>query len=178
MEMGSKLTSRQLGKFRPCLASAPLKTSHRKKEDQELSQGDLRTEFYKQYDKEAKDCDDEFREKYKDDLDVTLIFVRCEHHLGARAYWCRRLVYSLPSLPPSLSQSTPNSSPIQTKRPPISSASSSTKCTTTPTAKALPPSNSHGLVPHVGSSRSRQSCSPASPLHYSLPSWQCLASNG
>ena len=50
-----------------------------------MSHGDLRAEFYKQYDKEAKDCDEEFREKYKDDLDVTLIFVRCEHHSGVRA---------------------------------------------------------------------------------------------
>ena len=45
---------------------------------------DLRKEFYEHYDKEAKDCDEEFREKYKDDLDVTLIFVCCTHHYGTR----------------------------------------------------------------------------------------------
>ena len=85
MEIGSRLNSRRLGKFRPCLAIVPLKPSHRKKEDKELSHEDLRDKFYEQYDKEAKDCDGEFREKYKDDLDVTLIFVRCEHLSGARA---------------------------------------------------------------------------------------------
>ena len=57
-----------------------LKPSHRKEEGLELHHEDpIRAKFYKHYVEEAKECDREFREKYKDDLDVTLLFVRCEH---------------------------------------------------------------------------------------------------
>ena len=63
----------------------PLKPSQRNEGGLELQHEALRAKFYKHYGEEAKECDKEFREKYKDDLDVTLIFVCCKHHSGMHA---------------------------------------------------------------------------------------------
>ena len=50
-----------------------------------ISQQDLRNKFYKNYQKEATDCDKEFMKKYDGDLDTTLIFVRPVHHSDVRS---------------------------------------------------------------------------------------------
>ena len=56
--------------------------AHRKKQDVDSPGEDLRTKFYERYRKEADEYDKEFMKKYEDDLDTTLIFVRCPHQSG------------------------------------------------------------------------------------------------
>ena len=58
--------------------------------------------------------DTEYMKKYDDDLNTTLIFVRCRHcpHHHARVDNVHRLVYSPQSVPPSSSTYNPSSSQI------------------------------------------------------------------
>ena len=97
--------------------------SHRKKQDEKLPGEDLRTKFYERYRELAEGYDKDFMKKYEEDLDTTLIFVCCPHRSGSGTCIdsCHRPVCSPPSLPPSSSRSTPSSSLIQTKIPPLSS---------------------------------------------------------
>jgi hypothetical protein len=44
-------------------------------DDSNESAHDPRTEFFKQYEEEAKAYDDQFEKKYDNDLNITLIFV-------------------------------------------------------------------------------------------------------
>lgn len=54
-----------------------LDRSYRKKEDLKSSQEDPRAEFYERYHREGELYDKEFLKKHGEDLDTTLIFVRC-----------------------------------------------------------------------------------------------------
>ena len=55
---------------------------------------DVRGEFYKHYRKEAEEYDREFLKKHDEDLNTTLIFVRCTHRSDARIDSCHRPVCS------------------------------------------------------------------------------------
>jgi len=73
------------GCFASCIPIVDcLNPSHRKKEGLELPQGDLRARFYERYRKEAEEYDKGFMKKYDEDLNTTLIFVRCAHRSGTR----------------------------------------------------------------------------------------------
>ena len=62
--------------------------SHRKKQDPEPPQEDLRAEFYAHYRKEAEEYDKEFVKKHDDDLNTTLIFVSPVCYRGPRVLTC------------------------------------------------------------------------------------------
>ena len=57
----------------------------RTKGNLEASREDPRTQFYNHYRKEAEEYDKDFMKKYDEDLNTTLIFVRCMHHSDPRA---------------------------------------------------------------------------------------------
>jgi len=57
-------------------ATVRLKPLYSQKQLSESSQSDLRAQFYKRYRKAAEEYDIEFMEKYDEDLNTTLIFVR------------------------------------------------------------------------------------------------------
>ena len=58
--------------------------SDRTKGNLEASREDLRTQFYTHYRKEAEEYDNDFMKKYDEDLNTTLIFVRCMCRPGPR----------------------------------------------------------------------------------------------
>ena len=59
------------------LAGASLKPPRSQEPDLRSNQDDLRARFYELYRREADDYDKEFMKKYDEDLNTTLIFVRC-----------------------------------------------------------------------------------------------------
>ena len=70
------MNKRRTGRFPPAFRRLLLPDSlHRKKEDLEPPQEDVRTQFYTHYRKEAKEHDKEFVKKHDGDLNTTLIFV-------------------------------------------------------------------------------------------------------
>ena len=70
--------------------------SHRRKQDLESIQEDLRAQFYEHYRKEAEEYDREFMKKYDEDLNTTLIFVRYARRSSICINSCHRLVCSPP----------------------------------------------------------------------------------
>jgi len=77
MELGNGLDSQQLGKL--CFVShqSVVEPSCSQKENLPPTVEGYRMQFYETYCREAKDYDEEFIKKYDEDLDTTLIFVRC-----------------------------------------------------------------------------------------------------
>ena len=70
---------------------------------------------------------------------------------------------------------TGDENPIPMMRQPPSSASFSARSTIQPSGATFPLFHNGPVLP-LRRSKSRQSSSPLSPSHYSLPSWQCSAS--
>jgi hypothetical protein len=140
---------------------------------------DLRTEFYEIYRDKAEEHDREFVQKYNEDLNNTLIFVGFSPlFAGGCADRARRLACFPQWLPPLSPRSSPSSNKTRTKRPLLSSASSSTRLTTPRLAIMSLHSHRNGSVPHERLSKSRQYSMQASSLRSSPPSWQCWASSG
>ena len=95
--------------------------------------GDPRADFYTMYKREAVEYDMDYVKKYDEDLNTTLIFVRClSFFLVKRLTFSCRPACSLPSAPPSSSMSIRTSNPIPTNNPPPSSEPSYSLSTNPP----------------------------------------------
>ena len=83
MELGNELDGQQLGKL--CLVShqSVIEPSCSQKEHLPPTVEGYQTQFYETYRREAKDYD-EFIKRYDQDLDTTLIFVRCVRRSATR----------------------------------------------------------------------------------------------
>ena len=91
-----------------------------------IKTGDDRVDFYKMYKKESAEYDTEFVKKYDEDLNTTLIFVRCPpSYLANHLIDPCRLVCSLLSAPPLSSTSSRISGTFPTNKPVPSSLQSS-----------------------------------------------------
>ena len=84
---------------------------------------DLRVDFYTMCKRESSEYDADYVKKYDEDLNTTLIFVRClpAYLVNYLTYSCRPAC-SLLSAPPSSSTSIRISNPIPTSNPPLFSA--------------------------------------------------------
>ena len=81
---------------------------------QPIKNDDPQLDFYTMYKRETVEFDTEYMQKYNEDLNTTLIFVCSSLPLIVmRADHNPRLVYSPPSVPPSLSPSSPSSNQTQ-----------------------------------------------------------------
>jgi len=123
---------------------------------QPIKTDDPRLDFYTMYKREATEYDTDYVKKYDEDLNTTLIFVRCVSSASA-IYLTRshRRVCSLLSAQLSSSTSTRTSDPIQTSNPPPSSVPSSSPSISPPSPVRLPPSH-----PFSNPRRARSSPSP------------------
>jgi len=93
---------------------------------QPIKTDDHRIDFYTMYKREATEYDTDYVKKYDEDLNTTLIFVRCVSSAVAIYLTCsHRRVCSLPSARLSSSTSTRTSDPIPTSNPLPSSVPSS-----------------------------------------------------
>jgi len=93
---------------------------------QPIKTDDPRLDFYTMYKREATEYDTDYVKKYDEDLNTTLIFVRCISSAPAVYLTCsHRRVCSPPSVPLSSSMSIRISNPIPTNDPLLSSARSS-----------------------------------------------------
>ena len=95
--------------------------------------GDPRVDFYTMYKRESAEYDADYIRKYDEDLNTTLIFVRCSPFcLVNYLIYCCRPACSPPSAPPLSSTSIRISSLIPTNNPPPSSAPFSSLSTNLP----------------------------------------------
>jgi len=93
---------------------------------QPIKTDDPRLDFYTMYKREATEYDTDYVKKYDEDLNTTLIFVRCISSASAIYLTCsHRRVCSLPPAQPSSSMSTRTSNPIPMSNPLPSSVPSS-----------------------------------------------------
>ena len=111
---------------------------------------DHRVDFYTMYKRESAEYDTDYVKKYDEDLNTTLIFVRClSHCLVNDLNFCCTPVCSPPSAPPSLSTSIQISSPIPTNNLQPSSAPFSSLSTNLPFPASPPLFRSFGKTQQV-----------------------------
>jgi len=107
---------------------------------QPIKTDDPRLDFYAMYKREATEYDTDYVKKYDDDLNTTLIFVRCIPSASViYLTYPHRRVCSLPSAPRLSSTSTRTSDPIPTSNPPPSSVPSSSRSISPPSPVRPPP---------------------------------------
>ena len=122
---------------------------------QPIKNDDPKLDFYTMYKRETMEYDTQYMDKYNEDLNTTLIFVRfcvlnftfCSVHRPLR------LVCSQQSVPHSLSTSTPSSSQIPATSPKPTSEQSSSPSTHPFSHTKSPPLLQRGMVPPRRSSR-------------------------
>jgi len=123
---------------------------------QPIKTDDPRLDFYTMYKREATEYDTDYVKKYDDDLNTTLIFVRCVSSASAIYLTCpHRRVCSLPLAPRLSSTSNRTSNPIPTSNPRPSSVPFSSLSISPPSPVRPPPSHLFSN-PH----RARSSPSP------------------
>ena len=107
---------------------------------QPIKTDDPRVDFYTMYKREAAEYDTDYVKKYDEDLNTTLIFVRClsSHLVNGFTYSCRPACF-LQSAPPSSSTFIQISNPIPTSSPPPSSEPSYSLSTNPPFPENPPP---------------------------------------
>ena len=129
---------------------------------QPIKNDDPQLDFYTMYKRETMEYDTEYMQKYNEDLNTTLIFVRS--YVPSSPYVINRiprLVCSPPSALPSSSTSSPSSNRIPPNGPkPISERSSSTSTAPSLQVKTLP-FLLRGMAPLRRSSRLLTSCTQA-----------------
>ena len=120
---------------------------------------DPRLDFYMMYKREAIEYDTDYVKKYDEDLNTTLIFVRCISSGPATYLTCsHRRVCSLPSARLSSSMSIRTSNPIPTSNLRPSSVPSSSLSISPPSPERPPPSHPFSRVRQARSSLSPVSC--------------------
>jgi hypothetical protein len=126
---------------------------------QPIKTGDPRVDFYTMYKRESAEYDTDYVRKYGEDLNTTLIFVRClSSHVADNLTYSFRLVCSLPSARPSSSTSTRTFSPIPTSNPSPSSEPSSSLSTNPPFPARPPPFRPFRKAQRARSSPRRAYC--------------------
>jgi len=124
-----------------------------------IKSDDGRLDFYTVYKKEATEYDVDYVKKYDEDLNTTLIFVRCAlFALATRLTHPRRLVCSLLSARRSLSTSNRSWRPTRTSNPQRSSAPSSSLSTSPPSLVRTPPPHLSRKILPTTSSQPPDSC--------------------
>jgi len=109
---------------------------------QPIKTDDPRLDFYTMYKREATEYDTDYVKKYDEDLNTTLIFVRCISSAPAIYLTCsHRRVCFLPSALRLSSMSIRTSNPIQMNNPLPSSVPSSSPSTSPPSPVRPPPSH-------------------------------------
>ena len=107
---------------------------------QPIKTGDPRVDFYTMYKREATEYDTDYVKKYDEDLNTTLIFVRCSPPAPVNHLTCsHRRVCSLPSARLLSSTSIPTSDPTRTNNLQPSSVPSSSPSISPPSPVKLPP---------------------------------------
>jgi hypothetical protein len=146
---------------------------------QPIKADDARVDFYTMYKREATEYDTDYVKKYDEDLNTTLIFVRCLLFALVKylTLSCRQ-VYSQLSARPLSSMSIRTSNQIRTTNPRPSSAQSSSHSISPPSPVRLLPSHPFREIHRARSSPSPVSCMRAS----WSPCWPhlspCWESNG
>jgi len=126
---------------------------------QPIKTDDPRLDFYTMYKREATEYDTDYVKKYDEDLNTTLIFVRCVSSASAIYLTCfHRRVCSLPSARLSSSMSTRTSDLIRTSNPLPSSVPSSSPSISPPSPVRPPPSHLFSNPRRARSSPSPLSC--------------------
>ena len=107
---------------------------------QPIKTDDPRVDFYTMYKREAAEYDTDYVKKYDEDLNTTLIFVRClpSYLVNGLTYSCRPACFLL-SAPPSSSTSIRTSGLIPTNNPLPSSELFSSLSTNPPFPERPPP---------------------------------------
>ena len=147
---------------------------------QPIKTDDPRVDFYTMYKREATEYDTDYVKKYDEDLNTTLIFVRCISSAPAiyLTSHIHRRVCSLPSAQLSSSTSTQTSNPIPTSNPLPSSVPSSSLSISPPSLVRLPPSHLSSNRRRARSSPSPVSCTRVLSSPCLLRSSPCWESNG
>ena len=122
---------------------------------QPIKYDDPKLDFYTMYKRETMEYDTQYLDKYNDDLNTTLIFVRICHpqFCACSAHRALRLVCSQQSAPHSSSTSSPSFNKIPVTSPKHTSEQSSSPSTHPFSHTKSPPLPQHGTVPPRRSSR-------------------------
>ena len=126
---------------------------------QPIKTDDARVDFYTMYKREATEYDTDYVKKYDEDLNTTLIFVRCSSSVPVSHLTCsHRRACSLPSAPRLLSMYIRTSNLIPTSNLRSSSVPSSSLSTNPPSPVRLLPSHLFSEIHRARSSPSPVSC--------------------